>query len=91
MPSRDPAEDAPTLEAALHQEFATRRVNMVNARKEFFRVTLDELRVAVEKHHGLVTLVLSHEAEEYRKTCAMTHEAGNPVGSRALIDPTKTG
>lgn len=62
------AEDAPALEHALHKEFAYRRVNMVNHRKEYFRVTLEDIRVAVEKHHGLVTFVLTPEAEEWRKT-----------------------
>ena len=65
------AEDAPALEHKLHMEFAHRRVNMVNARKEYFRVTLDEIRVAVEKHHGLVSFVLTPAAEEWRKTRAM--------------------
>jgi hypothetical protein len=44
------SEDAPALEAALHRDFADRRVNKVNMRKEFFRVTLDEIRQVVEKH-----------------------------------------
>jgi hypothetical protein len=65
------SEDAPSLEAALHREFTSRRVNMVNARKEYFRVSLEEIRAAVEKHHGLVTFVLTPEAEEWRRTHAM--------------------
>ncbi len=64
------SEDAPALEAKLHQSFAHRRVNAVNRRKEYFRVTLDEIRDVVEKHHGLVTFQLNAEAEEYRKTVA---------------------
>jgi hypothetical protein len=70
------AENAPALEHALHVEFASRRVNMVNLRKEYFRVTLDEIRAAVEKHHGLVTFVLTPEAEDWRKTRSML-EAGS--------------
>src|SRR5207247_8299071 len=50
--------DAPALEHALHQEFARRRVNLVNNRKEYFRVSLEEIRAAVETHHGLVSFVL---------------------------------
>ena len=65
------AENAPALEHVLHVEFASRRVNRVNARKEYFRVSLDEIRAAVEKHHGLVTFVLTPEAEEWRKTRSM--------------------
>jgi hypothetical protein len=48
---------------------------MVNARKEYFRVTLDDIRSAVERHHGLVTFVLAPEAEEWRKTRAMLETA----------------
>lgn len=65
------AEDAPKLENALHREFNERRVNRVNGRKEYFRVSLDEITTAVQKHHGLVTMVMSAEAEEWRKTQAM--------------------
>lgn len=65
-------EDAPALEAALHREFADRRVNRVNLRKEYFRVTLSEIQAAVKKHHtGVVSMVLDAEAEEWRKTVAM--------------------
>ncbi|MCC7537536.1 MAG: DUF4041 domain-containing protein [Deltaproteobacteria bacterium] len=71
------AEDAPGLENKLHQAFASRRVNGVNLRKEYFRVTLDEVRVEVEKLHGLVTFTLSAEAEEYRKTLAAVDAAGD--------------
>jgi Domain of unknown function (DUF4041)/Meiotically up-regulated gene 113/Protein of unknown function (DUF2510) len=60
--------DAPALEHALHKEFFERRVNLVNHRKEYFRVSLEDIRVAVEKHHGLVSFVLTPEAEEWRKT-----------------------
>jgi hypothetical protein len=46
------AEDAPGLEHKLHHAFASRRVNVVNQRKEYFRVTLDEIRAEVQKLHG---------------------------------------
>ena len=65
------SEDAPALENALHREFDDRRVNKVNSRKEYFRVTLDEIRQAVARHFGIVTFVMSAEAEQYRKTRAM--------------------
>ena len=37
-------EDAPALETKLHQEFTHFRVNQVNHRKEFFNVTLDDIK-----------------------------------------------
>lgn len=50
-------------------------MNKVNTRKEFFRVSLDEIQQAVEKLHGRVTFVTVPEAEEYRKTLALEREA----------------
>jgi hypothetical protein len=67
--------DAPALEHALHREFEQRRVNRINMRREYFRVTLDEIHKAVAKHHGIVTFVTEPPAEEFRKTRAMENEA----------------
>lgn len=79
------SEDAPALENKLHRAFAERRVNLVNTRKEYFRVTLDEIRVEVEKLFGLVTFLLVPEAEEYRKTLAA---AAVPAEERAVVEPS---
>ena len=69
-------EDAPALENMLHRHFANRRVNMVNLRREFFHVTLDEVRAAVAEFHGQVTFVTVPEAAQYRETLALRQEAG---------------
>ena len=37
------SEDAPNLENELHKAFSNRKVNMLNYKKEFFKVTLDEI------------------------------------------------
>lgn len=42
------SEDAPALEAELHRHFNEHRLNLVNNRKEFFRVDLDELKAKLE-------------------------------------------
>jgi len=42
-------EDAPALERALHIQFETRRVNLENLRKEFFRITIDEIKSEVNR------------------------------------------
>ncbi len=67
-------DDAPRLESALHRHFAERRVNMVNLRREFFQVTLDEIRAAVAEHHGHITFVTVPEAAQYRETLALRKE-----------------
>ena len=69
------SKDAPTLETALHHEFAERRVNRVNNRKEFFYVNLDEIVQAVEDkvddNVAEVNFTKAAAAEEYRRTLAM--------------------
>ncbi|MBX3186555.1 MAG: DUF4041 domain-containing protein [Labilithrix sp.] len=83
------AEDAPTLESKLHKAFASRRVNVVNHRKEYFRVTLTEIQQAVEDFHGLITFVVTPEAEEYNKTLAALAEPGAAPGDRAVARATQ--
>lgn len=63
------SEDAPTLENTLHKTFHHRRVNKVNERKEFFRVTLEEIEDVVTTHHNkVVQFTKLAEAQQYRET-----------------------
>ena len=43
------SDDAPALEAALHRAFDNKKVNMINTRREFFHVTLEEIEEVVKK------------------------------------------
>jgi hypothetical protein len=65
------SDDAPALENKLHRLFHQRRINLVNERKEFFRVTIDEIARAVRENHGEIDITLAAEAAEYRKTVSM--------------------
>lgn len=67
-------EDAPALESALHSRFHQRRVNRINERKEFFRVSLEEIAGVVQEHHGEIELTLAAEARDYRETLALIEE-----------------
>lgn len=68
-------EDAPKLEAALHKAFEDRRVNMVNARREFFRVSLDEIKSVIRQNFDkTVEFVDIPDAEQYRQTLLMRKE-----------------
>lgn len=63
------SDDAPKLESALHNHFADKKVNLVNGRKEFFNVTLDEIKKVVsENHDKTVDFVNIPEAEQYRES-----------------------
>ncbi len=67
-------QDAPALENSLHRTFTSRRMNRVNERKEFFRVSLDEIAAAVRQQHGSIELTRVAEAEDFRKTLAIIEE-----------------
>lgn len=63
------SDDAPTLETALHQKFEKKSVNRVNLRKEFFKVSLDEIeQVVKENYNNTVTFTKIPVAKEYNET-----------------------
>ena len=61
------SDDAPALENALHKAFEDRKLNMVNHRREFFNVTLDEIKAVIKKNFDkTVEFVDIPDAEQYR-------------------------
>jgi hypothetical protein len=64
-------EDAPGLENALHKSFHARRLNMVNLKKEFFHVSLDEIAKLASIHKADVHFTLAAEAADWRKSQAI--------------------
>lgn len=61
------SEDAPALEAALHRAFEHRKLNMVNTRREFFRVTLDEIKAVVKANYDKTAEFIDiADAEQFR-------------------------
>ena len=66
------SDDAPALEAALHRAFENRKLNMVNQRREFFHVTLDEIKDVVKKNFDkTVEFIDVPDAEQYRVSLKM--------------------
>ena len=62
-------EDAPALEAALHNAFADRKVNCINQRREFFNVSLDEIKQVIRQNFDkTVEFVDIAPAEQYRES-----------------------
>lgn len=62
-------DDAPGLESALHTAFDDKKVNKINRRREFFRVSLDEIKAVVRKNFDkTVEWVDIPEAEQYRQS-----------------------
>lgn len=63
------SDDAVGLETRLHHEFADRRVNLVNLRREFFRATPAEVREVLIRHQGsIIEWVDDPEAAEWRQS-----------------------
>jgi septal ring factor EnvC (AmiA/AmiB activator) len=70
------SDDAPGLENALHKAFEHRRLNMINRRREFFHVTLEEIEGVVRTTFSKpVEVVRLPEASEYRQSLALRSAA----------------
>lgn len=66
------SENAPALEAKLHERFSSGRLNKVNGRKEFFRADLSEIESVIRSNFDAV-VEITHEAsaEQYRESLRM--------------------
>lgn len=63
------SKDAFKLEAELHKFFENKRVNLVNNRKEFFNITIDEVEDKLKDYKNLtMNFTREPEALEYKKT-----------------------
>ena len=74
------SKDAPALETALHHAFEDKKVNMVNKRREFFNVTLDDIeKVVKENFDGSVEFIKTATAEQYRETLKIKQEMNKQI------------
>lgn len=66
------SDDAPALENALHKAFDKKKLNMINQRREFFYVTLNEIEEVVKKNFNKpVEFIRLAEASQYRESLAL--------------------
>ena len=65
------SEDAPTLETKMHHRLDALRVNKVNLRKEFFRVSLDEIEKIVHEEDPTAEFHRLVPAEQYNQSQSM--------------------
>ncbi|WP_281640521.1 DUF4041 domain-containing protein [Aurantimicrobium minutum] len=78
------SEDAVALETNLHRKFESKRINKINAHREFFRVTPAEvLKELQEENVVVVSYVVEPEAAEYRASI------GEIDPSKVEIDDTE--
>lgn len=68
------SEDAVSLESKLHKILDKYRVNKVNLRKEFFRISLDEIEKIVLQEDPAAAFNRTMIAEQYRQSLSMEEE-----------------
>ena len=79
------SDNAPALEAALHRAFEDRKLNMVNHRREFFHVTLDEIKDVVRKNFDkTVEFTDVPDAEQYRISLKLRAEQPQEQPDRTI-------
>ena len=73
------SDEARTLEYELHKAFTNKKVNMLNYRKEFFNVTLDEIEQQIKTIGIEAEFSRLPEAMEYRETLAILEKLNSQV------------
>ena len=69
------SEDAPALEAKLHRAFEDRKLNLVNQRREFFKVSLEEIKEVVKNNFDkTVEFIEVPDADQYRISLKLREE-----------------
>jgi len=86
------SENAPELENAIHRFLDQRRINLINARKEFFQVTLDEIEKFARDRGITIEFTMLAEAKEYRETISRREQRAIPsVQETEKFPPTLFG
>lgn len=69
------SDDAPKLETALHKAFENQKLNMVNTRREFFKISLEEIEKVVRANYDeSVEFIKTADAEQYRESQKIRQE-----------------
>ena len=63
------SENAPALEAKIHEHFFKNRINMTNNRKEFYKADINEIEKVIKNNYDkVVDIVKIPPAEKYRES-----------------------
>ena len=73
------SDDAVALETKLHHELNAQRVNKVNLRKEFFRVSLDDLEALVARIDPSAPFQRTMLAEQYHQSLSIDAPAESQI------------
>ena len=65
------SKDAPDLESKLHKAFEAKRMNLANTRKEFFNVSLEDIKEEVKRASPDAVFYETVEARQYKESEAI--------------------
>ena len=71
------SENAPDLEKSLHRKFIQTQMNKVNPRKEFFKLTITDIKKEIELMGIEASWTLAAEAREFKETQAIEGKMQN--------------
>lgn len=77
------SENAPSLEKALHKKFIQTQINKVNPRKEFFKLTIADVKNEIEAMGLEASWTLAAEAREFRETQAIENKMRDDEAARS--------
>jgi len=80
------SDEARTLENELHKEFSNRKVNMLNYRKEFFNVSLEEIEKKIDELGFAAEFTVLPEAMQYRETLALLEKINSKEEIKTIED-----
>ena len=79
------SDDAPNLENELHKSFASQKLNMLNNRKEFFKIDINEIERKIKELGIEISFKKESEAIQYRETLAIL-DRQNYTGNLKTVD-----
>ena len=80
------SDNAPALENALHKKFDSMRLNLVNTRKEFFRVTLSEIESEIKSISPDAEFIETAEARDYRESLSIVAQRQEKNETIEVVD-----
>lgn len=78
------SDEARTLENELHKAFSNKKVNMLNYRKEFFNVTLEEIESKIAELGFEAEFTILPEAMQYRETLAILEKLNSTENEKTI-------
>lgn len=78
------SDEARTLEYELHKAFTDKKVNMLNYRKEFFNVTLEEIESKIAELGFEAEFTILPEAMQYRETLAILEKLNSTQNTKTI-------